>query len=135
MTYCWKLTQASDMKILPMKAQNRILSPPEASTAPAQQLRVRLCPHHQAEVQGLPFSASSWSSPWPAITWDAVGPGLLLPQQGGARDGSWGREGSARGLSLLLCVFLTHFPLLPTKARFLRLISEAVGDTHVNPVL
>lgn len=105
MTYCWKLTQASDIKILPMKAQNRILSPPEASTAPAQQLRVQLCPHHRAEVQGLPFSAPSWSSPWPTITWDAVGPGLLLLQQRGARNGSWGREGSTRGLSLLLLFF------------------------------
>lgn len=44
-------------------------------------------------------------------------------------------QGGQRELSLLLCVFLTHFPLLPTKARFLRLISEAVGDAHVNPVL
>lgn len=32
-------------------------------------------------------------------------------------------------------VFLTHFSLLPTKAHFLRLISEAVGDADVKPVL
>lgn len=63
------------------------------------------------------------------------GPRAAPSPAGWSQGWELGQGGQREGSFPATLVFLTHFPLLPTKARFLRLISEAVGDAHVNPVL
>lgn len=79
---------------------------------------------------------------WMGLWWHQ---GSSFPSSLEPGERTWGRESTVRSFSspALLSgyspgcssVFLRHFCLLPTKAHFLWLISEAVGDADAKPVL
>lgn len=112
---CWLLLPLCSLLRLPCSRGQQHLAPP------------------QVTLVNCPFFLSVAVSMAPSCGF-VVAPGFLLPQQDGATGQDLGQGGQCKK-PFPCSAFLTHFSLLPTKAYFLRLVSEAVGDADVKPAL